>query len=125
MRKHIYLACPYRTASQEELNKRMELFAEAARQIRAKGDFVTSPVFHHWTFNSAEASDGDYWLAYSKDVLESLQHASKNEVEMWLLTFPGWESSSGVALELSIAKERDIPVRYVNFDSAGKLEHIN
>lgn len=124
-RKNIYLACPYRAATPEELEARMSLFSEAVRQIRNQGHFVTSPVMHHLTFiGTEEANDADYWFDYSEDLLVSLREGSRYETEMWILTLDGHDASSGVKLERKVAKNIGIRVITVNFNHNNELVEV-
>jgi Na+-driven multidrug efflux pump len=89
----------------------MESIAALFRRARKLGHFVHSPLLQHWTFADADAevNDGQYWLDLSVSMLELLSTDSGG-VEIWLVKFPGWDSSSGVARELEIAQQLGIPV---------------
>lgn len=107
---HVYIAAPYRGAHDTRF-ARMLTIAALFRKARAAGHFVHSPLLQHWTFNDADAevNDGQYWLDLSVSMLELLS-TDGGGVELWLVKFPGWDTSSGVAAELRTASELGIPV---------------
>ncbi len=117
-RTNVYIAAPYRGTA-EEIEARMSLVSKVFSILRSFGHFVTSPMLHHYTFNSEhDASDGTYWLAYSKHVIESFSYNNNPELpfEVWLLDLPGWQESSGVRCELETAWKCGITVRlFKNF----------
>lgn len=116
-RTHIYLSVPYR-GTKDEIDARMRVVASLFSWARKHGHFISSPVLHHYTFNSTdEANDnGDYWLDYSKQTMRML--AGVDNAQLWLLPLPGWEKSSGVAMELGIARALHMTMRVVNVESS-------
>lgn len=114
--KHIYLAAPYR-GTKEEIENRMKIVASVFQMIRNKGYFVSSPILHHYTFDSlSEANNGEYWLSYSRQLLTSIA-LNKNVVcELWILPLSGWKDSSGVKEEIETAEEYSVPIKILNID---------
>lgn len=108
--KHVYIAAPYR-GSKDTRSARMDGIAALFRRARKLGRFAHSPLLQHWTFADADAevNDGQYWLDLSASILELLS-LDGGGVEIWLVKFPGWDSSSGVARELEVAQQLGIPV---------------
>lgn len=114
-RLHIYLAAPYR-GTPAEIQERMGIFSRVCRLLRLQGHFVTTPLLHHYTFDGADI-DGDYWLEYSEELLRRLLDSPYTTAALYLLQLPGWDKSSGVAKELSVAAQHGIPVYIVDKDA--------
>lgn len=114
-RAHIYLSVPYR-GTKEEIDERIRIVSDLFSWARKHGHFISSPVLHHYTFNSTEEANdnGDYWLEYSKQTMHML--AGVDNAQFWLLPLPGWEKSSGVAMELGIARALHMTMRVVNIE---------
>lgn len=104
----------------------MELVAKASALIRLCGDYVTTPLHHHWSFQEQDNGDGEYWLDYSENLLTglSLLRGLGHTVELWIIRFDRWDESEGVRREMSVAKSLDLPYLFVNDQkiSAGKLD---
>lgn len=114
--KHIYLSAPYR-GTKEEIENRMKIIASAFQMIRNKGFYVSSPILHHYTFDSlSEANNGEYWLSYSRELLISMSLNKNVDSELWILPLSGWKESSGVAEEIRTAEEYNVPIKVLNID---------
>lgn len=119
--RHIYLAAPYR-GTPEEVERRMGIVAKASALIRLKGDYVTTPLHHHWSFQEEDNGDGEYWLKYSENLLTglSLLRGLGQNVQMWIIRFDRWDESEGVQCELSLAKSLELPYLFVREED---IEH--
>lgn len=117
MKKHIYLAAPYR-GTKEEIEARMTEVAVFSAHLRTLGIFVTSPLYHHYTFQNIDNSSGDYWLDYSESLLTSmsLSRGVGVEVELWIMPLAGYDQSQGIAREIEVANKLKLPIKYVKFD---------
>lgn len=120
-KRHVYLAAPYR-GTPIEIEARMRLVSQVFRVLRNAGHFVTSPLLHHYTFKEVEeANDGEYWLAYSKNLVTALSGLNDSDSdydpEVWVLDVPGWRESSGVKLECATAYRCGIPVRLMQISN--------
>lgn len=113
-RLHIYLAAPYR-GTPAEISERMGIFSRVCRLLRLQGHFVTTPLLHHFTFDGHDI-DGDYWLEYSEELLTRLAE-SPGPAALYLMQLPGWDKSSGIARELAVASQYQIPVFIVDNDA--------
>lgn len=125
MHKHIYLAAPYR-GSKEEIEARMRDVSNASAYLRRLGIFVTSPLFHHYTFQENDNSRGDYWLDYSESLLTSisLSRGIGVEVELWIMPLEGYDKSEGIKREVEVATRLEIPIKYLKYDWIVNYEYM-
>ena len=72
------------------------------------GQHIVSPLFNHYSLSLVPDMGTDYvfWRDYSKNLLHRCD-------EMMVLKFPGWETSSGVSDEVSLAQGWLIPLSFV------------
>lgn len=107
----IYLATPY---SHDDPNVRAARFDQAciiAGTLMNSGHLVFSPIAHsHPIALKCELpTTWDYWRRYDYRMLLC---STKLVVAM----MDGWQESKGVQAEITIAKEFDIPIEYLNYD---------
>jgi len=117
MRKHIYLACPYR-GTKEEIEHRMNIVKDICTKIRNDGNYVTSPLLHHFIFDeNNNVSDGNYWLDYSRDLIKSITSTGETvPCELWILPLDGWMESSGIRMEIKTWSETDYTTKFIDTD---------
>lgn len=117
MKKHIYLAAPYR-GTKEEIEARMKEVSLFSAHLRTLGIFVTSPLHHHYTFQQNDNSDGNYWLDYSEALLTALalSRGVGVEVELWIMPLEGYDRSEGIKREIEVANRLGVNIQYVKYD---------
>lgn len=117
MKKHIYLAAPYR-GTKEEIEARMLEVSLFSAHLRTLGIFVTSPLYHHYTFQLNDNSDGNYWLDYSESLLTAiaLSRGVGVEVELWIMPLEGFDRSEGIKREIEVANRLGVNIQYVKYD---------
>jgi len=108
----IYLASPYSDPDPNVQERRFVEVCRAAGRLMAAGHLIFSPIAHTHPIACQGNLPKDYkfWRRYDE---EMLQCAS----EIWILTLPGWRTSSGVAAEAHYAMTHDQPLRLVAPDT--------
>ena len=110
----IYIACPYSHKDHYIMVARFMLVNKFSAKLIESGKYVYSPISHSHPI--AESSDGklprgwDFWEGYDRRMIACCDR-------MIVLKLPGWEASTGVQAEIKIAKEMEIPIEYVDYDS--------
>jgi hypothetical protein len=105
----IYVAAPYTHADPAVVKQRMLDFAKVMSTLIAQGEHPVSPLMNHFLVDYAETDfplTWEYWQEYSYSLLS----VSK---ELLVITMDGWEQSTGVAAEIEMAKQLNLPIRYV------------
>jgi len=105
----IYLSSPYSHPDQAVVEARIKTFCKVDEALQRKGLMTVSPLYKHLLFlnGSTLPSDWNYWKCYSRVLLKECD---------WLFVIKndGWEESIGVQAEIEFAKERLIPIEYLN-----------
>lgn len=104
----IYLASPY---SHEEAHIRLERYIRAcivAGRLITEGHDIFCPVAHshQMSYSAHVRYDDPCWYRLDNAILAKCD-------ELWILMLDGWKESKGIAAELAIAVERDMPVKYI------------
>lgn len=104
----LYLASPYRHKQPRVEAYRARMAAEIAGMLKTEGLMVFSPVAHGHAIAEqvpelSRAEWASTWLRHGKMMLR-LSHA------VAVLRLHGWEESEGVAVEMSEAGRRGIPL---------------
>jgi len=105
----IYLASPYSHPDRTVEALRFGEVCRIAGVLMARGLVVFSPIAHtHPIAERCELPRGwDYWQHFDE---EFICVSEKVVVAM----MPGWEQSKGVQAEIVIAKDKGIPVEYLD-----------
>ena len=121
MKSYIYLASPY-TAFRDDgsfddtlMEERHRMITQCYYNLLAAGMVVYSPIT--MTYSAELIHRGihgtwmnpKFWYEFDKPFL---QHAS----QLFVLTLPGWKNSTGVTEEIEIAKGRNMPIVYLEFN---------
>ena len=106
-----YLACPYNSPHDSIRRLRFEAANKCAGALMQRGEFVFSPISHtHPIAEQCELPKGwDFWHKYDRAMLSRCS-------KLYVLALEGWMESVGVAAELKIAHELNIPITYINED---------
>ena len=103
----IFIASPYSSPSPAVRQARYEAARAAAARLAAAGRFVYSPIVHSHVVCAVPGAppwDAVHWYEAAMDQLRRAN-------EVWVLTTPGWQTSRGVAAEVSTAQVMGLPVR--------------
>ena len=103
----IYLASPYSHPDRQIQEQRFQAACQQAALMMQAGDLVFSPIAHtHPIAAFGLPGDWEFWQAYDRAMLERCD-------ELAVLQLDGWEESIGVQAEIAIAKELNLPVRFI------------
>lgn len=101
----IYLACPYSHPDAAVRLSRFQAANIAAARLMRAGEIVFSPISHsHPMVEHGLPGDWEFWERFDRIMLRAC-------CEMVVLAVDGWEESRGVAAEIRLADEMDIPIR--------------
>ena len=102
----IYLASPYSHPDPAVRTARFrETCVHAARLMR-EGRLVYAPIAHsHPLAELGCPGDWPFWAEHNRRMLGACG-------ELVVLALPGWDESRGIAAELAIAAELELPVRF-------------
>ena len=104
----IYLASPYSHADAGEREARYVAALRKTAELMLGGQTVFSPIVNtHHVERIVGKQPHQFWIDADLPILAL---ASK----MLVLRLPGWELSSGVAMEIDFADAHNIPVEYVD-----------
>lgn len=112
----IYLASPYSIGDRE---KNFKLVSEKAAELVSQGYTVISPITYGHTLLTFKEMPNDwkFWINFCSELLFKCDR-------LVLYKIPGWETSVGVAEELSIAIDHDIPITYLEYNDLDNIEVI-
>ena len=110
---YVYLASAYSDPVYTMQILRYEI-AKRAQSLLHDSGFVTYSPIVHWhpvaeTYNLEK--DSFTWSYHNLTMLHGAD-------EVWVLMFPGWQDSKGIAMELEWAKNKEKPVRFIYFNDA-------
>lgn len=104
----IYLATPYSHPDEDVQEKRFLEVNRVASDLMRRGIYVYSPISH--TYPIALAGDlpksWEFWQTYCRIMLGVCS-------KLIVLMQDGWQQSIGVQREISIAREMDIPIEFM------------
>ena len=105
----VYLATPYTHPDPATRRLRAEAAGKIACGLINKGHHVISPIafFHFVAECGSLPTVFEYWLELNRKILSICG-------ELWIVKMEGWVNSLGIAAEIRIAKEMNIPIRYVD-----------
>lgn len=103
----IYLASPYSHNDPVIVALRMQQFAVADAALCMKGFVTVSPLSKHWLSDYATIPiTWEFWKTYSTILME-------NCTGVFVLMLDGWEESTGVQEEITLAKSMNKPITYL------------
>lgn len=104
----IYLACPYTDPNPEIRAERNDRVTAFCAELLNAGHIVFSPITytHHMAQAHTMPTTWEFWHTLDVSFIAWAE-------ELWVLTLPGWERSTGVAAEIEEARRLDKAVRYV------------
>ena len=112
----IYLASPYNHDDPNVQELRYWEACRAAAQMMRAGWLVFSPIAHsHPIARFGLPGDFAFWETLDKAWIDRCD-------ELVVLTISGWRDSVGVTAEIEYARQRGLPIRYVDPDELHALE---
>ena len=104
----IYLATPYSHPDPEVREVRFEHACVIAGELMHAGHLIFSPIAHTHpiAIRCDLPTDWAYWRRYDLGMLTMCDRLLVAKME-------GWEESKGVQAEIEIAKDRGIPIEYL------------
>lgn len=105
----IYLASPYSHPDPVIRKTRFLLVEQCAANLIKAGRFVWTPIVytHEMAIKHSFPTDAEFWKKLNISFLRKAD-------EMYLLKIDGWMESKGVMMELKLAEDMLIPIRFVN-----------
>lgn len=105
----IYLASPYSHPDPVIKKTRFLLVEQCTAGLINQGYLVWSPIVHCYemALKFQLPDHADFWKQYNFDFIRRCD-------AMFVLQIEGWQESKGVQMELHLAKEIILPVRFVN-----------
>lgn len=111
----VYLASPYNHTDPDIREKRFDEVCYYASVLMRQGVKLFCPIAH--THPIAEIGGlpkgWDYWQDYDQLMLAACS-------ELWVAPIDGWNKSVGVAGEIEIAKEKNLPIRFIKLHPQGQ-----
>lgn len=106
----IYLASPYSAETPELMQRRYEQVLDYTATKINHGVVVYSPIVHNHPIvvKWGLPTDWEFWKKFDAEMICGAD-------ELWVLKLPGWDQSKGVAAEVAIAIDLDIPVTYIDW----------
>lgn len=117
MSKLWYLASPYSAYHRGREEAYYEVCEMAAR-LMLDGFSIFCPIAHSHSIETTSMEgrqEGDWWLDQDFAVLSKCDG-------LIVYMMPGWEKSYGVGKEIEFAKERGIPIVYLDFEENNNNE---
>lgn len=108
MSKIIYLATPYSHEDKNIVESRYIQTANKCAELISEGNVVISPIFYGHNLLKLRDMPGDW--EFWKNFCESFLYKSD---ELWVYMIDGWDQSTGVKCEIDLAKNLNIPIRYI------------
>ena len=103
----IYLASPYSHPDRQIQEQRFQAVCQQAAEMMRRGELVFSPIAHTHPIAAYDLpGDWAFWRRYDRAMLERCD-------ELAVLQLDGWEESIGVKAEIAIAKDLNLPVRFI------------
>jgi hypothetical protein len=107
----IYLASPYSHPAPRVRDRRFLLTCQALASALHAGYLVFSPVVHgNPLLGFGLPREEGFWTELHRLYLEHCK-------EFWLLLLDGWEECVGVQGDLALARQLELPIRFVHLKS--------
>jgi len=112
----VYLACPYSHPDPAVRFMRAQLASLTAAELMREGSPVFSPLSHSHMMseNGGLPDEWAFWERVDRPILRQCER-------MIVLKLDGWDKSVGVAAEIKIADELDIPIEYIETTAVSPL----
>lgn len=104
----IYFATPYSHSDKSVIEDRYLKTANKVAELTAQGMVVMSPIFYGHNLLNYKEMPGDW--QFWKNFCESFLYKCD---ELWVYMIDGWDKSTGVLAEIELAKELNLPIKYI------------
>ncbi len=111
-----YLACPYSDPDPRVKELRHMLATQVAFELMQKGQVVYSPLTHNIPISRLGVYGWVNWKDFDLTMLAKCDR-------LIVIKIPGWDESKGVLEEIAYAKERGIPIEWLEM-SEEKLSQL-
>ena len=113
-----YLGLPYTHENKFMLHFRTEVSNLIAVELTKQGRIIFAPIsaWHHIAMKYDLPINFEYWAKLDEEFI-------KISKKLLIIKLPGWEISSGVTLEISLADKYGVPIEYI--DPTNYLEKFN
>ena len=101
----IYLASPYYHPDGLIMKTRFLLAKQVTQILVDREVWVYSPILHNHPLELDKPHE--FWMRFDLDVLRRCD-------SLLVLAIPGWKESKGVGIEISVAKQLNMSIEYVN-----------
>ena len=106
----IYVCSPYSAPCEALRELRFRQVSAIAGDLLAAGHLLYVPIAHsHPIAQHSDIADTS-WAMWQR--LDEAMIARCDEV--WVVMLDGWQASVGIAAELTVARDRQMPIRYYN-----------
>jgi hypothetical protein len=107
--KRIYLASPYSHSDSAITEARNLSVCKVAGKIMNQGHIVYSPIAHSHSIATVcnLPTDWSFWKHVDEEFIKWAD-------EVWILTLPGWNKSTGIEAEVLIADKLGKEVKYLD-----------
>lgn len=102
----IYLASPYSHNNPKVREFRFLMARLVTVRALREGHAIFSPIVYGRDMEKQIGTDHHAWLPLNTAMLEAAK-------EMWVLKLDQWEASKGIIHEVSFARERQLPIVYL------------
>ena len=105
----IYLASPYSDPDPQVRQYRYETVTKVASDLMRDGYHVYSPITHSHpiALDGGLPTGWDYWEPYDQKMLSIC-------TSVHVLQLTGWDISVGIAAEIELAEQMQIPVTFID-----------
>jgi len=107
-----YLACPHSHDDENVRTARYKASIVAMGWLMNSGEMIFNPLSHATEFG-INMANWEYWLKLDVIIIRKLCSS------MTVLMIDGWEESKGVSMELELARNLKLPIRYLSCEVVG------
>lgn len=110
-KKLIYIGSPYSHPDPEVVEENYKKVSRLAAKLCSKGHVAFSPITYGHTLLGFHEMPGDweFWKSFCLSFLEKSD-------ELLVYKMEGWENSKGLAAEIEYAMEKNIVIKWLEFD---------
>ena len=107
----IYLASPYSHTDPVVVEENFRKISRIAAKLVSEGHTAISPITYGHTLLDFHKmpSDWQFWQNFCSQILYKCD-------KLLVVKMEGWDKSSGVEEEMSIARDHNIPIEYMEYD---------
>ncbi len=111
----IYIASPYNHEDPAQVKLNYILVTKYVAELVSQGITAISPITYGHTLLEYKEMPSD-WVFWNKFCLSLLIKCD----EIWVYKMPGWIWSSGVSDEIEFAKNNNIPIKFIEYETTSR-----